>query len=231
MFLRPGFAHKQSTGGTGTGGAGLSPEDHAALSAGTIHTPFNWVVANAAARNALVVTAADVYKCCWQVDTGTLYILTNHSPMTWSANANSITSTEGPAFAARRSTAQAFAANAASTVICDTELYDTNNCYDPATGRFTADRNGIYRFSAFSIANQHSASAFMYFIRQRGATGATFWYGDRIPLARQIMIISGEVEMLTGDYVMPAVNAGTSAQTLDAAGTRWAGSYLRSFTP
>lgn len=52
---------------------------------GGIHTPFNWVVADEAARDALVVSAADIYKACWQVDTGSIYILTNHSPVTWEA--------------------------------------------------------------------------------------------------------------------------------------------------
>ena len=57
-----------------------------------IHTPFNWVVADEAARLALVPIAADLYKALWQVDTGAVYILTNISPIVWneiSGNANS----------------------------------------------------------------------------------------------------------------------------------------------
>ena len=56
-----------------------------------VHTPFNWVVADEAARLALVPIAADVYKALWQVDTGAVYILTGVSPIAWSeisGNAN-----------------------------------------------------------------------------------------------------------------------------------------------
>ena len=48
-----------------------------------IHVVQSWEVADAAARLALVLVAADVGKVCRQLDTNKFYILENHSPVTW----------------------------------------------------------------------------------------------------------------------------------------------------
>lgn len=56
---------------------------HNALTGGDIHNPFAFVVADTAARNALVVVAGDLYKLCFQIDTNTAYILIGVGPATW----------------------------------------------------------------------------------------------------------------------------------------------------
>lgn len=79
MFVRPGFIHSKQKQQE------IILPDHSAYAAGSVHMPFNWVVADAAARTALSVTAADVYKACWQIDTSAIYILVDDSPVTWAA--------------------------------------------------------------------------------------------------------------------------------------------------
>lgn len=56
---------------------------HKNAALGDIHKAVNWVVADEAARLALSVSVDDLYKICWQIDTGLAYILTDDSPMTW----------------------------------------------------------------------------------------------------------------------------------------------------
>jgi hypothetical protein len=50
-----------------------------------VHVVQGWEVADAAARAALVLTAADVGRVCRQLDTGRFYILTDDVPATWEA--------------------------------------------------------------------------------------------------------------------------------------------------
>lgn len=47
------------------------------------HRPYRWVVANAAARTALVVAAGDLYKMAYQLDDGTSWVLSATGPATW----------------------------------------------------------------------------------------------------------------------------------------------------
>lgn len=57
--------------------------EHELIPAGEIHAPHNWVVANEAARLALVVTEADLGKYCWQRDNESQWFLSAHGPATW----------------------------------------------------------------------------------------------------------------------------------------------------
>jgi hypothetical protein len=52
---------------------------------GDIHYIQNWSVADNTARDALVVTTADVGKVCQVTGTSTYYLLTDDSPMTWAS--------------------------------------------------------------------------------------------------------------------------------------------------
>ncbi len=51
---------------------------------GSIHKPNNWSFANAAAREgATGLVASDVDKFCIQEDNNSVWMLTNHDPVTW----------------------------------------------------------------------------------------------------------------------------------------------------
>lgn len=51
----------------------------------SVHRPYNWVVADTTARDALTVTTDDLYKTCLVLNTSTIYTLTDDSPVTWTA--------------------------------------------------------------------------------------------------------------------------------------------------
>lgn len=57
--------------------------EHEVIPAGEIHAPHNWVVADEAARLALVVTEADLGKYCWQRAGETEWFLIGHTPAVW----------------------------------------------------------------------------------------------------------------------------------------------------
>lgn len=56
---------------------------HRNAAPGDIHPFVNWVVANAAARLALTVVAADLHKVAYQTDTGKYHVLTSLTGPTW----------------------------------------------------------------------------------------------------------------------------------------------------
>lgn len=56
---------------------------HSDAESAEVHTPFRWIVTNAAQRAALSVVAGDVNKLLFQQDTQEVYALGNHSPITW----------------------------------------------------------------------------------------------------------------------------------------------------
>jgi len=56
---------------------------HKNIPIGNIHYIHNWEVDNAAARAALVLTAADRGKLCWQLDTMEFFFLADHAIPTW----------------------------------------------------------------------------------------------------------------------------------------------------
>lgn len=57
--------------------------EHEVIPPGEIHAPHNWVVADEAARLALVVTAADLGKYCWQRAGEGEWFLIGHMPAVW----------------------------------------------------------------------------------------------------------------------------------------------------
>lgn len=56
---------------------------HKDILVGDGHIIHNWEVANTAARNALVVTAADKGKVAWQLDNNVFYFLSNNVGPVW----------------------------------------------------------------------------------------------------------------------------------------------------
>lgn len=58
-----------------------------------------------------------------------------------------------PVFSASKTSAQTFSTNAASKVIYNNEQFDTANCYDTATARFTPNVAGYYQINATVISS------------------------------------------------------------------------------
>lgn len=113
---------------------------------GGVHTPFNWVVADETARLALVVTALDVYKACWQIDTAEIYILTDVAPVTWEAISSNNGSSSFRGFHAIKATNVAVAAGSVLKVIFPTEQYDPAGDYDAVNSKIIPQILGWWEF-------------------------------------------------------------------------------------
>ena len=79
-----------------------------------------------------------------------------------------------PAFSAYLSSAQSLGNNVNTTIICDTELFDTNNMYDTSTGVFTPTVAGKYFLYAklFYSGAQNEGIADLY-LQKNGTTGVS----------------------------------------------------------
>jgi len=133
------------------------------------------------------------------------------------------TTLDGPAFAAILTADTAVAANSSSYLVLGTERFDTANCYNPATGRFTPNVAGYYQvnFNAlfqFSVGgtNMHAALALNLAEYVRGAqhvpaggsegfwnsTGSALVYlngaGDNLSISQTNSAPSGTVTVLGG---------------------------------
>jgi hypothetical protein len=64
----------------------------------------------------------------------------------------------GPAFSAKKTSAQTFSTNAYSKVIFNSEDFDTANCYDTTAARFTPTVAGYYQINA-TVLSASGASA------------------------------------------------------------------------
>lgn len=57
--------------------------EHIDIPPGEVHAPHHWRVADAAAREALAVTVAELGMYCWQQDDDSQWLLTAASPAAW----------------------------------------------------------------------------------------------------------------------------------------------------
>lgn len=60
--------------------------EHNDIPAGELHSPFQWVVADASARTSLTPDATDLYKQCLQLSDATEWVLLSVAPITWGAS-------------------------------------------------------------------------------------------------------------------------------------------------
>lgn len=75
---------------------------------------------------------------------------------TYQVNGNQ--AVNGPAFSAVLLTGQVVASGSLANVVYNGEYYDTNNCYNTATGVFTPNVAGYYQFNWTAGANSYAAS-------------------------------------------------------------------------
>lgn len=201
MFHTPKFARTP-------GGASGPSVDHSAYGVGEIHKPFNWVVADTAARDALAPVAADVHKALWQIDTSTIYILTNHSPVTW-ASVGGGSAVAGPAFGAYANAGTAIPAGATTRVLLQVEDYDTDGQF--ATDVFTCVTPGIYNFSG---RVSHSASLTGNQVATIRKNGVEFVSGLQTAGATFSWSVGGDIKLIAGDVVDLAFYSSTAFTTV-----------------
>ncbi|WP_439684864.1 hypothetical protein MNJPNG_04980 [Cupriavidus oxalaticus] len=120
-------------------------------------------------------------------------------------------------FLAYQSTLQAIGAGVSTTIVCDTEVFDGNGEYNPATGVFTAAATGTYFFSGRVHGTQGSATVRVIFLAVNGTivcrmaqTGAETGNG----------VLSGDsglVQLTAGDTVVMQYLTGIAENTTTGA--------------
>lgn len=196
---------------------------HRNITQDDIHSPFNWIVADTAARTALVVEPEDVYKACWQIDTGFIYILTDDSPATWVAigvNAG------GPvAFQAVNNANQGpLSAGAFTKINLQVEDYDTHGTFSTATSLFTCSRAGLYHFEGRATvdAGWPANSSGLSFFK----SGIEKVRGQQSNSVEYTISASCDLQLIVGDTVGLYSYAGV-AYTL---GTRYPNAFVTGFS-
>jgi len=86
---------------------------------------------------------------------------------------------EKPAFSAYRSTTQAITTGTNTVVIFDSEIYDSESCYNPANGRFTPLVAGTYEFHYAAVLDAlGDGKSFWIGMRKNG--GTVYWGNAQI---------------------------------------------------
>ena len=77
-----------------------------------------------------------------------------------------------PAFSAKRTSTQAIANNTMTTVLFDTEVFDSDGKYDPSTGKFTPTVVGKYFVQTNLVLGGLSDNDYLYWLLKKN--GSTF---------------------------------------------------------
>lgn len=115
-------------------------------------------------------------------------------------------STIASAFAAQLLTLQTINLNSTATLLYDSEVYDVDNEYNPVTGIFTANRAGLYNFSA-GVNKEPSPSGGgrlrLQFLVDDGVTPVNVWsnINSETQASDQGTQISGDILLAIGDEV------------------------------
>jgi len=90
-----------------------------------------------------------------------------------------VASSSGPTFKATRSGGnQSFSTSTTTKIQYNTEIWDSDSCYDPTTNyRFTPNKAGYYEVTVSALIVQGSASDVYIYIRKNGADNSLFLAG------------------------------------------------------
>ena len=125
-----------------------------------------------------------------------------------------------PAFSAKRTSTQAIANNTMTTVLFDTEVFDSDGKYDPSTGKFTPTVVGKYFVQTNLVLGGLSDNDYLYWLLKKN--GSTFSYGQIFSGGSNAEIgatISGTIDLDADDDVRVDVYQGSgSSKNLPANG-------------
>ena len=125
-----------------------------------------------------------------------------------------------PAFSAKRTSTQAIAHNTMTTVLFDTEVFDSDGKYDPSTGKFTPTVVGKYFVQTNIVLGGLSDNDYLYWLLKKN--GSTFSYGQIFSGGSNAEIgatISGTIDLDADDDVRVDVYQGSgSSKNLPANG-------------
>lgn len=85
-----------------------------------------------------------------------------------------------PAFLAHATSGQTLTDSTATTVICETEIYDTDSAYDTTTGKFTcpAGQSGKYVFTLFTFIEHNGSNDYRQIYSEFQKNDASIAYGS-----------------------------------------------------
>jgi hypothetical protein len=199
---------------------------HKNAALGDIHKAVNWVVADAAALAALVVTVDDLYKFAFQIDTGEVWLLTADTPVWNLINGNS----EGPAFSAHAIAAQIIGSGAYADITLDGTLYDSHSAFVSPSFIIPTGWAGIYHFSGKVMAGSDAASKGQLDIRKNGIAVLGGSHSSATSTIRS-WIISADTICNEGDIIKLSFIGGGFTTFAPAAGetqrTFFQGHYVR----
>lgn len=69
--------------------------EHSSIPSGEIHTPYQWIVQDDAARAAITPEFGDLHKLCLQLNTDTEWRLASLSPVRWALRSDAISVVSG----------------------------------------------------------------------------------------------------------------------------------------
>ena len=125
-----------------------------------------------------------------------------------------------PAFSAKRTSTQAIAHNTMTTVLFDTEVFDSDGKYDPSTGKFTPTVVGKYFVQTNLVLGGLSDNDYLcWHLKKNGSTSS---YGQKFSGGSNAEIgatISGTIDLDADDDVRVDVYQGSgSSKNLPANG-------------
>lgn len=169
---------KAVTATTGTGavtlGAAVAP-----------YRAFSGVVADAAPIRYLIVDGSSAWERGYGVYTSSSGVLTRNLECSSTGSLLNLSGAavveivcgaadlnQGPAFHAYGATSTSVPINSWTKITLDAELYDTANCFDTTTSRFTPNIAGYYQFSFNAIVSSIIYTVWLPVLYKNGAEAA-----------------------------------------------------------
>jgi hypothetical protein len=179
-----------------------------------------WVFASAAARTAAVTSPQEGNMSYLKDTNSTEY----YSGSAWVA----IGGSSGPSFIAYASASQTFVAATATKISANTEINDSDSCYNTTNYRFTPNKAGLYQVSVTQIFNG-SPGRLIYLIYKNGSNNICVFDGslsgaDNGTGGTALIDMNG-----TTDYLEFFVySSGTPTTATGSANNRFAAVWIRS---
>jgi hypothetical protein len=134
----------------------------------------------------------------------------------------------GPTFSAIAGSATALSAGALTKVNFSSEQWDTANCYDTGTSRFTPNVSGYYQISSTVRADISNNSVLHIYLRKNGNDAVTGSFiavtsGQAASTVSGLIFFNG-----TTDFIEVGVFSGSAGNTVTGIACTFQGALIRS---
>ena len=186
-------------------------------------TGLKWATPSSGMTNPLTTTGDTIYSSSGSTParlgigtTGQVLTVASGIP-SWATPA---AAGSGPTFKATRTGGnQSFSASTTTKIQYNTEIWDSNSCYDPTTNyRFTPTTAGYYEVTVSAYISQGSTSDVYLYIRKNGADNSLLYAGATA--ASSSVQINALVDMNgSSDYLEAFIYAEGSSPSIIGTGT------------